>query len=154
MAKYIDRIVEEIIRIAEPILAENALELVEVQYRQENIGWVLRFIIHKEGGISVADCTLVSREVGRVLDVEDLIPQKYILEVSSPGLDRPLRTVKDFLRNIGKKIKMSVEIDGISVMAEGIIEEVAENFVVLRHEDSVRTYATDDINNAQLVIEF
>ena len=101
MSSSKDHIVAEVERLIEPVLAEKLLELVEVQFRQEPIGWVLRVIIYKQGGTSVDDCATVSRELSHLLDVEDLIPQKYHLEVSSPGLDRPLKTEKDFLRNKG-----------------------------------------------------
>lgn len=154
MTEYRDRIVDEIIKIAEPVLADNELELVEVQFRQESRGWVLRIIIYREGGISVDDCVYVSREVSHVLDVEDLIPQKYTLEVSSPGLDRPLQTERDFLRNKGKKIKMTVGAKGSHMAVEGIIEDVSEDEVFLRLDDAVISYALEDVQKAQLVIEF
>lgn len=68
-----DHIVEEVARLIVPVLTENFLELVEVQFRQEPIGWVLRLIIYKQGGTSVDDCAKVSRELSHILDVEDLI---------------------------------------------------------------------------------
>ena len=76
-----DFIVAEVERLIEPVLMETFLELVEVQFRQESSGWVLRVIIHKQGGVSVDDCARVSRELSHLLDVEDLIPQKYQQEV-------------------------------------------------------------------------
>ncbi len=84
--------------LADAIAAEQGMELVDVEYRREARGWVLRLYIDKEEGVTLEDCTRISREVGRTLDVEDFILNPYTLEVSSPGLDRPLRKEKDFLR--------------------------------------------------------
>ncbi len=89
---------ERVRSIADAIVAEQGMELVDVEYRREARGWVLRLYIDKEGGVTLEDCTRISREVGRSLDVEDFILNPYTLEVSSPGLDRPLKKEKDFLR--------------------------------------------------------
>ncbi len=89
---------ERVRSIADAIAAEQGMELVDVEYRREARGWVLRLYIDKEGGVTLEDCTRISREVGRSLDVEDFILNPYTLEVSSPGLDRPLKKEKDFLR--------------------------------------------------------
>ncbi len=93
-----DEILQRVRTIAEPILSEEGMELLEVEYRRESRGWILRLYIDKQGGVTLDDCTRVSREVGRNLDVEDFIPSAYTLEISSPGLTRPLKTAKDFLR--------------------------------------------------------
>jgi len=101
-------IAEKVARLVEPLLAEMAIELVEVQYRGEQVGQVLRVVIHKAGGVGVDDCAQVSREVARLLEVEDLIDGAYHLEVSSPGLDRPLKTVRDFTRNLNQEVKLTL----------------------------------------------
>jgi ribosome maturation factor RimP len=93
-----DEVLERVSGIAEPILSEEGMELLEVEYRRESRGWILRLYIDKEGGVTLDDCTRISREVGRSLDVEDFIPNAYTLEVSSPGLTRSLKNAKDFLR--------------------------------------------------------
>jgi ribosome maturation factor RimP len=90
--------IERVRLLADPILSSVGMEMVDVLYRREARGWVLRLIIDKEGGVTLDDCTLVSREVGRTLDVEDLISTPYTLEVSSPGLNRPLKTERDYLK--------------------------------------------------------
>ena len=79
-----------------PVLEDLRLELVDIEYRREGKSWVLRIFIDKEGGIAVEDCTRVSHQVGDLIDIDDLIPNAYSLEVSSPGLDRPLKTEQDF----------------------------------------------------------
>ncbi|MBU4261730.1 MAG: ribosome maturation factor RimP [Proteobacteria bacterium] len=149
-----DHIVAEIERLINPVLAENFLDLVEVQFRQEPIGWVLRVIIYKQGGTSVDDCAKVSRELSHILDVEDLIPQKYFLEVSSPGLDRPLSSENDFLRNKGEKVKLTVETDGKHLTQIGIIQDVQNGVLLLQGDAGIMSYPLSGISKARLEIEF
>jgi ribosome maturation factor RimP len=82
-------------------------ELVDVEYRREPAGWTLRLYIDKEGGVSLDDCQRVSQEVGTVLEVEDPIPHRFNLEVSSPGLDRPLRTEASFRDAVGRQVRVA-----------------------------------------------
>lgn len=99
-----ERIADIVGRLTEPIAAEHGLELVEVEYRKEGGEWLLRVTIDKPGGVDIDDCSLVSQLLGEKLDEMDPIPQQYRLEVSSPGLDRPLRTERDFQRFIGATV--------------------------------------------------
>lgn len=87
-----------------PLMKENNFELVDVEYVKEAGNWYLRAYIDKEGGITVDDCEVVSRRLGDWLDEKDFIEDSYILEVSSPGLGRPLKKDKDFERSIGKDV--------------------------------------------------
>lgn len=87
-----------------PLMEENNFELVDVEYIKEAGNWYLRAYIDKEGGITVDDCEIVSRRLGEWLDEKDFITDSYILEVSSPGLGRPLKKDKDFERSIGKDV--------------------------------------------------
>lgn len=87
-----------------PLMEENNFELVDVEYIKEAGNWYLRAYIDKEGGITVDDCEIVSRRLGEWLDEKDFIADSYILEVSSPGLGRPLKKDKDFERSIGKDV--------------------------------------------------
>ena len=86
-----------------PILQKNNFELVDIEYVKEGGTWYLRAYIDKEGGITVNDCELVAREMNELLDKEDYIEDSYIFEVSSPGLLRPLKKEKDYVRNMGKQ---------------------------------------------------
>lgn len=116
----------------------EGMELVDLEYLREREGWVLRLFIDKPGGVGLDDCSVISRAVGASLDVEDLIPQEYHLEVSSPGLSRPLTKPVHFEKAQGKKVKvktygplgepprrnfvgvlLAVSPDGISVDVEG-----------------------------------
>ncbi len=99
-------IVDRVRVILDPILLDEGMELVDIEYRRESRGWVLRLYLDKEGGITLDDCTRMSQEVGRILDVEDFIQTPYTLEVSSPGLSRRLRTEKDFMKYRGHLIKV------------------------------------------------
>ncbi len=91
-------IVQRVSAIADPILSHEGMDLVDVEYRREPRGWVLRLILDKEGGITLDDCQRISQEVGRHLDVEDFILTPYALEISSRGLDRSLKKEKDYIR--------------------------------------------------------
>ena len=89
-----------------PILERMNFELVDVEYVKEGGIWYLRAYIDKEGGITVNDCEAVAREMNEILDVEDFIPDSYTFEVSSPGLGRPLKKEKDYVRNMGKEVEI------------------------------------------------
>ena len=89
-----------------PIVEANHFELVDVEYVKEAGNWYLRIYIDKEGGININDCEIVSRAFSDILDKEDFIEDAYILEVSSPGLGRPLKKDKDFNRYLEKPIEM------------------------------------------------
>jgi ribosome maturation factor RimP len=109
-----DQLLREVRQVAEPILQSQGLELVDLQYQRETQGWVLRFYIDREGGVTVEDCAEVSGELGAVLEVRDLIANPYVLEVSSPGLTRPLKKPEDFnkYRNRLVKVKTFEPIEG------------------------------------------
>lgn len=93
-------------KLIQPILERLSFELVDVEYVKEGSIWYLRAYIDKEGGITVNDCETVAREMNTLLDEEDFIPDSYTFEVSSPGLGRPLKKEKDYVRNMGKKIEI------------------------------------------------
>ena len=91
-----------------PILNEKQFELVDVEYVKEAGEWYLRAYIDKPGGITIDDCEAVSRKLSDLLDEKDFIPDAYILEVSSPGLTRPLKKDRDYERNIGKPVEIKL----------------------------------------------
>jgi len=98
---------EKALSLLEPLIAAEGLELVELEYLREREGWVLRLFIDKPGGgVGLEECTLVSRTVDTALDVEDIIPNEYHLEVSSPGVNRPLRKPNHFERVRGQRVKV------------------------------------------------
>ncbi len=99
-------VVTRVTELAGPLAASLGVELVEVEYRQEGGRMVLRLFIDREGGVTLDDCAAVSRELAEVLDVEDFIHCRYSLEVSSPGLDRPLKKPADYERFTGRPVKI------------------------------------------------
>ena len=116
-----ETVVEKVRDIAGRVAADRGLEIFDVQFRREAPGMVLRIQIDRPGpaasaedSVSVEDCAHVSRELSAILDVEDVVPAAYTLEVSSPGLDRPLRRPDDFRRFAGRraKIVMRQKVDG------------------------------------------
>ncbi len=91
-----------------PLVEERHFELVDVEYVKEGSSWYLRAYIDKEGGIAIDDCETISRILSDWLDKEDFIDDSYILEVSSPGLGRPLKKEKDFARSLGKEVDVKL----------------------------------------------
>lgn len=102
-----DRVIRVVEKFALPLLDEMGLELVDVQFKQES-GWVLRIFIDQKTGVNVDDCASVSRQVATYLEVEEVIQHAYTLEVSSPGAERPLKRLEDFVRFSGKKVRIKV----------------------------------------------
>ncbi len=95
--------VEELIQ---PLLGAFGVELVDLEYKREGRQMVLRLYLDKPGGITLDDCAEVSREFSTILDVEDCIPGEYTLEVSSPGLNRPLKKHSDYEKAVGRLVKV------------------------------------------------
>ena len=104
MAGYVEKTVE---KLAEELLADTGLELVDVEYVKEK-DWYLRVYIDKPEGIDIEDCQELSEKLEKELDERNVVPDSYILEVSSPGLDRVLKKEKDFVREAGKMVDVSL----------------------------------------------
>ncbi len=92
--------------LVEPVVAARDMEVLDIEYRRESLGWVLRIFLDSQRGITVENCAEISRVVGEMLDSADLIPIAYNLEVSSPGIDRPLRKLEHFQKHIGDIIEV------------------------------------------------
>ena len=150
-----EMVIKRVAAVALPVLEELGLELVEVQYRREQSGWVLRLIIDKPDGVSLDDCTAVSREISQLLDIEDFIDQAYNLEVSSPGLDRPLKSIADFQRFIGRraKIKTNEPIAGEHVFVGKIQQTIGET-IILEVGRKELTIPFAVVSKARLEVEF
>jgi ribosome maturation factor RimP len=136
----IQQIVDRITHLVEPIVRDELLELVEVEFIPTGGRWLLRIYIDKEGGVTIGDCERVSREVERILDVEDMVDQPYTLEVSSPGLTRALKKKKDFERYSGKRCKViTSSLIGSRNEFKGEIGEVTEEDVEIRTTNGANT---------------
>lgn len=138
-----------------PITQKHGFELVDVEYVKEAGSWYLRVYIDKEGGIAVDDCEVVSREADPILDTDDCIEESYILEVSSPGLGRPLKKEKDFKRSIGKAVecKLYKAIDKQKEF-EGVLKDFTEDTVTIEIDEKDLVLDRKDIAMIRLAIEF
>jgi len=148
-----ENIIAAIEEYAGPVLDDLGLELVEVQFRREGHGWVLRIFIDREQGVTIDDCARVSREISTWLDVEDLIEHAYHLEVSSPGLERPLKKPADYERFAGRmaRIKLKEPRDNRRVFT-GILGSIQENEVTLIVDDEPVHIIFEEIARARLTL--
>jgi len=149
---YEQRTEEILLRIME----ELGVELVDVEYVKEGGTWYLRSYIDKPGGITVNDCETVSRRLSDILDEKDFIDDSYIMEVSSPGLGRPLKKEKDFKRSLGKEVEIKTYrmIDKQKEFT-GILKEYDENTVTIAlDEETVKTFEKGDIALIRLAFDF
>ncbi|MEW6665020.1 MAG: ribosome maturation factor RimP [Thermodesulfobacteriota bacterium] len=148
-------IVSAVADLLEPALQGMGYELVEVEYVCERGRWVLRLYIDREEGITLDDCAGVSRELGDVLDSRDLIPHAYVLEVSSPGLNRPLRKEKDFAQRIGRrmKIRMMAPVQGRRNFV-GMLTDFRDRTLFLEVDRETFALPWKEVEKAHLVYEF
>lgn len=139
-----------------PILDRMNFELVDVEYVKEGGTWYLRAYIDKEGGITVNDCEAVAREMNEILDKEDFVEDSYVFEVSSPGLGRPLKKEKDYVRSMGKEVEIRTY-RAINREKEfyGILSAYDENTVTIKTEDETEmTFEKSDIALIRLAFDF
>lgn len=150
-----DSIVQSVTELIEPVVRDENLELVDVEYKKEGKNWYLRIYIDKDGGVSVEDCQKVSRQIEDMIQIDEIIHSAYILEVSSPGLDRPLKKEKDLLRSIGKKVSVTTysPIDKQRNFV-GIIKGFSNQTLSLDVNGKSVAIPFEVIANTKLVIEF
>jgi ribosome maturation factor RimP len=147
-------ILDRVRAMVDPILLNEGMELVDIEYRRESKGWILRLYLDKEGGVTLDDCTRVSQEVERSLDVEDFIQTPYTLEVSSPGLTRPLKTEKDFMKYCYRLIKVKT-VDPIENRRQfkGRLLGVSENRIEIEVDGGVFQIPLSNVAKANLEID-
>ena len=139
-----------------PILDRMNFELVDVEYVKEGGTWYLRAYIDTEGGITVNDCEAVAREMNEILDREDFVEDSYVFEVSSPGLGRPLKKEKDYIRSMGKEVEIRTY-RAINREKEfyGILSAYDENTVTIKTEDGTEmTFEKSNIALIRLAFDF
>ena len=139
-----------------PIVESNGFELVDVEYVKEAGNWYLRGYIDKPGGITVNDCETVSRAFSDKLDEDDFIEDSYIMEISSPGLDRPLKKEKDFARSLGEEVEVRTY-RAIDRQKEfiGILKDYDKDTVTIEYEDGeTMTFDKADIALIRLAFDF
>ena len=148
-------IIARVRELAEPIINEQNLELVDIKYVHENRRWILRITIDKEDGVTLRDCTNVSKELGYILEIRDVLAHPFHLEVSSPGLERPLKTLKDFEKFLGRKVNIitSEPLEGQKHF-RGTLQSVQEGTVHLDSEGKGWSIPLEAIDRAKSIFEF
>lgn len=123
--------IRQIRDLIRPILIAQNIDLIDLEFKGNPGNHILRIFVDMDGGIKLDRCATLSREISDLLDTKDLIPGKYRLELSSPGLDRPLKTPRDFQRNAGRKVKINYLVEGDEVKTiTGTIAQVDEHVVL------------------------
>ena len=145
----------ELEELAETLMISEGMELVDLEYRRQGPRWVLRLFIDKEGGVTVDDCANISRQLGDLLDAKDIVPQAYVLEVSTPGLNRPIKKKEDFRRFAGRKVELRLvsPLEGRRKIVGDLVGIENEKVIVTAAEGRC-SIALEDIDRANLVYEF
>jgi len=146
MQEELEKIEKKIEEILAPLLEERRMVLVDLELKRAGRRYVLRIFVDKEGGISVNDCADLSEELSYILDVEDPVPGPYILEVSSPGLDRVLKKERELKWARGKKVRILTE----SGEEKGRLEDVQEETLTLDKDGKEVKVNRKDIKKIQL----
>ncbi len=150
---------EDIWRLAEPVIESEGLELVQVECLRMKTRWLIRIYMDRERGVTLDDCSEISNQLGDILDVHDLPPGPYTLEVSSPGLDRPLVRDKDFLRYQGCEVNVRLEqkVEGIRNFKGRLLqylEEDGRKILVIEMASKLYRIPKDLIVKTNLVYRF
>ena len=148
--------VEKIREIVRPVVDSFGLVLDGIEYIPHGKRWVLRIYIDKEGGATLDDCQKVSVQVGNILDAENIIPHAYLLEVSSPGLDRPLKRLDDYIKYTGRVIRLNTArpYNNKTTFTGRILSADAKRIRIETKENEVVDIQFPDITKARLEIEF
>ena len=148
-------IIDRVREIAEVYLRDHDIELIDIVFRREGSSFVLRIAADTADGITVSECTGLNKFLSEVLDREDVIQDRYTLEVSSPGLDRPIKTDRDFERSMGKELELTTfeAIDGRKTH-EGILAGIDKDNVVIERQGISTVMPRSKIALARLKIDF
>lgn len=144
------------LRITEPIVDELNMEIVDIEYIKEGPHMYLRIYIDKDGGVNLDDCQKVSEQVSEILDEKDPIPDNYFLEVSSPGIDRPLKNDKDLKRSIGKDVEISLykAVDGKKKLTGQLLNYDDDNIYIKNEDSSESAIERNLISKINLAVNF
>ena len=150
-------LVDKIRDVVTPPTEAAGYEIVDLEWKREPVGWIVRVFIDHPRGITHDDCERISRELSAVLDVSDVIPHAYHLEVSSPGLNRPLRTLSHFRRHVGQKARVRLK-QGVAGRRNyaGVIVKVddEQGKVILEVDGSEHALPLADLEKANLEYQF
>jgi ribosome maturation factor RimP len=144
--------VDAVARLADPLCAAEGIELVHVEYQREPGGLTLRLYLDKPGGVSLDDCVAISRQLEDIMDAHAQDAPPYRLEVSSPGLDRPVGKFDDFIRFAGHrvKIRMGTAVNGRKNFT-GVLAGAAEGMIRLQVDNETVSLDFNDITRARLI---
>ena len=139
-----------------PIVAEKNFELVDVEFVKEGPNWYLRVFVDKEGGVSIDDCELISKALEKILDENDPIEQAYFLEISSPGIDRPLKRKEDFIKFNGEviDIKLYKPFEGSKEYTGRLKAYDDDGTVTIETEEKEVSFAKKDVASVRLAVMF
>lgn len=149
------KIIEKIEKIVTPVVNEMGLSIVDIEYMQDGGYWYVRIYVENlNGEITLEECAAISRKIDE--DVDKLIEQRFFLEVSSPGIERPLKKIEDFIRFKGEKIKVSLKHKiNDKKSFEGIITECKDNIIFLEiEEENIVEIPFSEVKKANIIYEF
>lgn len=146
---------ERLLPIIAPIVTQQlGLDLIEVELKGSKANMVVRVIVDAEGGVKLDTCAAANRAIGDAFDTTDVMPGRYRLEVSSPGIDRPLRTPRDFKRNVGRTVQLRHRDHEEIKEHEGVIEIVSESGVSLKTDAGSITIPFTAIDYGKVIIQW
>ena len=155
MAGYAQTVRKQLLLLLEPLVEDCGFQLIDIDFLSDRGRWVLKIYVDRVcGGVTLGECADLSRELSRYLDVKDPITHEYVLEISSPGLDRPLRKVKDFEQALGMKVrvKTSMDIDN-KKRHTGVLSDIKGDVIFLKIGLNERHIPMQYIDKARIVPE-
>ena len=155
MASKAHIVIKQVADLIEPIFDGMGFELVDVEYLSKHGRWVLRLYVDKEGGVTIDDCARLSGEIGVLIDIKDVIKHEYVLEISSPGLNRPLKKERDFIWATGKRVKVRMvePVNGRRNFT-GYLKNFEDGTLYVEAEGSLVALPWIQVDKANLVYEF
>jgi ribosome maturation factor RimP len=142
---------DKLTSMIDPVVMEHSCDLVEVQLVQRKASALLRVLVDKPGGVTIADCAAISHGISFLLDTSDPLDGRYTLEVSSPGLDRPLTTAADFRRKVGETVKLMLKEQSQANEPQGEIISADDASVTLRTDDGEQRFLLADIIKGKII---
>lgn len=138
-------------RLLTPLLEQESAELVDLRFAKEGPRWVLRLFLDKEGGITLDDCAYLSERIGSLIDTSGLITRSYVLEVSSPGLDRVIKYEKDYIRFSGRSVRLRLKLPSLGQRNfKGRLQGFKDGKVLVETEGGPREFAPAEIDEMRL----
>lgn len=141
----------DLTRVVEPLVTAEGFDLIEIKLARFKRSYRVQVFVDIDGGVTIDHCAHLSGVIGAALDVVDMIAGAYILEVSSPGLDRPLRSARDFRRKLGSRVEILTLIDGRETTVTGTLTGMEDDAITLTDDDGPRIVALADIRQGKVI---